>query len=409
MTGILDRIRIIDWTQWQMGTVATAMLAELGAEVIHIETRITGDNGRYLRIHGVPDLPHGKSAYFETNNRGKKSLALDISKLEGRQIMYRLVEKSDVFVHNFRQGVPERLKMDYKAITKLNPRIIYTTACGYGQRGPEANEPSFDLVGLARAGFSSITGNADNPNLPLRGGLADQIGAIVTAYGIISALLARERFGIGQKVDTSLLSGMLALEGLNIGIGLYAIPERPDEPPTNIPPRKRATNPLWNYYKCKDGRWLALGMLQPDLKWSLVCKALGIEHLEHDPMYKNAEARQVTYESLIAIMDGIFLTRTRDEWMKHLKATGDIICTPVQDLFDIRTDPQIWANNYLIEADHSVLGKVKVRGSPVDFSETPAKIKVEAPELGQHTEEILNETLGYTWEEINELREKEVI
>lgn len=409
MPEVLEGIRVIDWTQWQLGTVATAMLGELGAEVIHIEMRLTGDNGRYLHIYGIPELPHGKNAYFETNNRGKKSLTLDLSKPEGKEIMYRLVKKSDVFVHNFRQGVPERLKMDYQTINNHNPKIIYAAACGYGPNGPAANEPGFDLVGLARGGMAGILGSLENPNLPLRGGLADQMAAVITSWGILAALLARERFGIGQKLDTSLLSGMLTLEGLYIGIGNYVFKERPPEIPSNLPPRKRAPNPLWNYYKCKDGLWICLGNLQPDLKWPLICKALGIEHLENDPRYKDAAAREATCESLIEIMDGIFLTRTCEEWMKQMKATGDIVCSPVQDLFDIRTDPQIWANKYFIETEHSVLGKVRARGSPVEFSKTPANIKVDAPELGQHTEEILNETLGYTWEEINELREKEII
>ena len=150
-------------------------------------------------------------------------------------------------------------------------------------------------------------------------------------------------------------------------------------------------------------------MLQPDVKWSVVCKALGLEKLEHDPKYENADVRRMNSAELIAMMDQIFLTKTADEWMKHLKTTGDIICTPIQDLFDLRTDPQVLANSYMIEADHEVLGKVKVRGSPVEMSKTPVKIKVEAPELGQHTEEILTETLGYTWEEVTKLREQEII
>lgn len=408
MAGVLDGIRIIDWTQWQMGTVATEMMAELGAEVIHIEARMTGDNGRYLRVSGLPDLPLGKSAYFETNNRGKKSLALDLSKLAGKEIVYRLAKKSDVFVHNFRQGVPEKLGMDYDTILRYNPEIIYVACSGYGPRGPESKEPAFDMIGLARSGIASLMGNADNPNLPSHGGIADQTGAIFTAYGILAALVGKLRLGIPQKVDVSHLGSMMALQGLDIGMGLYVSPERPTiaRPVFN---RTNTANPLWNYYKCKDGRWLCLGMLQPDVKWSVVCKALGLENLEHDRKYENADVRRINSAELIAMMDQIFLTKTADEWMKHLKTTGDIICTPIQDLFDLRTDPQVLANRYMIEADHEVLGKVKVRGSPIEMSKTPAKIKVEAPELGQHTEEILTETLGYTWEEVARLREQEII
>lgn len=408
MAGVLDGIRIIDWTQWQMGTVATEMMAELGAEVIHIEARLTGDNGRYLRVSGLPDLPLGKSAYFETNNRGKKSLALDLSKPAGKEIVYRLAKKSDVFVHNFRQGVPEKLGMDYDTILRYNPEIIYVACSGYGPRGPESKEPAFDMIGLARSGIATLIGMVDNPNLPSHGGIADQTGAIFTAYGILAALVGKLRLGIAQKVDVSHLGSMMALQGLDIGMGLYVSPERLAGP-RPIVNRSNTANPLWNYYKCKDGRWLCLGMLQPDVKWSVVCKALGLEELEHDTKYENADVRRMNSAELIAMMDQIFLTRTADEWMKHLKTTGDIICTPIQDLFDLRTDPQVLANMYMIEADHEVLGKVKVRGSPVEMSKTPAKIKVEAPELGQHTEEILTETLGYTWEEVARLREQEII
>ncbi len=408
MAGVLDGIRIIDWTQWQMGTAATAMMAELGAEVIHVESRLTGDNGRYLRVANMPDLPGGKNAYFETNNRGKKSLALDLTKPDGKAIIYNLVKKADVFVHNFRQGVPEKLQMDYETIIKHNPKIIYVAASGYGPRGPEAREPAFDMVGLARSGISSAFSYEGDPNLPFHGGIADQAGAIMVAYGILAALLARERLGIGQKVDVSHLGSMMALQGLNIGMGLLVSPEAPATVSPKVT-RKNTPNPLWNYYKCKDGRWLCLGMLQPDVKWSVVCKALGLEHLENDPRYLNQDVRRENCASLIATMDEIFITKTADEWMKHLKGTGDIICTPIQTLMDLRKDPQVLANNYIVELEHETLGKVKVRNCPIEMSHTPANIKPEAPELGQNTEEILNEICGYSWEEIGKLRDKEVI
>ncbi len=409
MVAVLEGIRVIDWTQWQMGTVATEMLAELGAEVIHIENRFTGDNGRGYRIPEAKELPEGKSAYFETNNRGKKGLALDLTKPEGREIIYRLAKNSDIFVHNFRQGVPERLGMDYGTILKYQPDIIYAACSGFGYKGPEAKEPAFDMVGLARSGIASVIGRDDDPSLPFSGGIADQTGAIFTAYGILAAIIAKQRYGYGQKVDVSHLGSMMALQALNIGMGLYLWPD--GRPPMTLPraTRKTAANPLWNYYRCKDGKWLSLGNLQPDVKWSVLCKALNIEHLEKDPRYIDQMVRRRNAASLIVVMDEKFLTRTRDEWMRHLKAAGDIICTPVQDHFDLRTDPQVIANDYMIECEHEVLGKVKVRGLPFELSKTPGKVKAEAPELGQHTEEILLDVCGYTWEDIAILKEKEII
>jgi len=404
MAGPLEGILILDWTQWQMGTVATAMLADLGANVIHIENRLTGDAGRGLITTYTEDLPGGRNAYFETNNRGKKSLTLDLLKDEGKEVIYRLVKKADVFAHNFRQGVPERLKLDYETLCQYNPQIIYAAASGYGPNGPEAVEPAFDMIGLARSGMATTIGTPENPILPFQGGLADQMGATMTAYGMLTALLARERFGVGQKVDVSHLGSMMTLQGLPLGMWLYLRPE-----PRERPTRKNAANPLWNYYKCKDGQWLVLGMLQPDIKWTAVCQALGIEHLEKDPRYENQDIRRENSESLIAVMDKIFITRTASEWMIILKETGDIICTPIQELSDLVNDPQVLANDYIINCDHEDLGPVQVRGIPIALSKTPGTVKCEAPQFGQHTEEILTELAGYSWEEVGKLREKEII
>jgi len=409
MPGPLEGIKVLDWTQWQMGTVATAFLADFGAEVIHIENRLTGDAGRGLKFPTLGELPAGKSAYYETNNRGKKSITVDLIKQEGKDIIYRLAEKADVFAHNFRQGVPEKLKMDYDTIRQYNPRIIYAAASGYGPRGPESREPAFDFIGLARSGITSSVAVEGDPNLPT-GGLADQMGAVITSYGILMALLVRERSGIGQKVDVSHLGSMIALQGMTIGLQSYLKPELTEPAAFSVRPnRKNAGNPLWNYYKCKDERWIVLGMLQPDRQWPVVCEALGIQHLINDPRFENQDVRRENTAEIIAIMDDIFITRTAGEWMKVLKDTGDIICTPLQTLRDLPDDPQVIANDYIIDYDHETLGKVKVRGIPVELSETPGKVIAEAPEFGQHTEEVLIEMGGYTWEDIAALREKEVI
>jgi len=407
MSGPLEGIRVLDWTQWQMGTVATSMLADYGAVVVHIENRVTGDAGRGLKFPTLGELPAGRNAYFETNNRGKKGIAIDLVKQEGKAVVYRLVRNADVFVHNFRQGVPEKLGMDYETMSRHNPRIIYAAASGYGPRGPEAKEPAFDMIGLARSGISSSVAIPDDPNLPLGGGLADQMGAIMTSYGILMALLARERTGVGQKVDVSHLGSMITLQGLNIGLGLYLNPVATEQ--RARVGRKNAGNPLWNYYKCKDERWLVLGMLQPDRQWPVVCEALGIQHLTEDARFENQDVRRENCADIIAVMDDIFITRTADEWMKVLKDTGDIICTPLQTLRDLPDDPQVIANAYIVDYEHQALGNVKVRGLPVELSETPGKVRAEAPEFGQHTEEVLIEMGGYTWEEIAELRDKEVI
>ncbi len=403
MTGPLDGIRILDWTQWQMGPVATAMLADLGASVIHIENRVTGDAGRALNPT-MWTMPHERNAYFEVNNRGKKSITVDLQKEKGKEIIYRLVRDSDVFVHNYRQGVPERLKMDYETLYQLNPKLIYVAASGYGPKGPEAGEPAFDYLGQARSGIMHMMGDSDAPPQVLGGGFADQMGAIMTAYGVLTALLVRERQGIGQKVDVSHLGSMMALQGLAISMWLYLRPE-----PRQGMSRKNARNPLWNHYLCKDGRWIVLGMLQPDRQWSAVCQALGIEHLEKDPRFEDQVKRAENSEEIIAIMDEVFITKSASEWMKILKEAGDIICTPIQRIPDLVNDSQVLANDYIIDYNHEVLGPLKAVGIPIQLSKTPGEVKCEAPEFGQHTEEVLIEIGGYSWEEIAELRNEEVI
>ena len=405
MATPLEGIRVLDWTQWQMGTVASAMLADLGAEVIHIEDRERGDPGRGMRAAGGAglDLPAGRNAYFEYVNHNKKGIAVNFKKKEGKEIIYRLVRNSDIFVHNFRQGVPERLGLGYDTLSKYNPKLIYAALSGYGPKGPEAQEPAFDYLGLARSGMMTLVGTPDAPPPGFSGGIADQMGAIMAAYGMMAALLARERFGIGQKIDVSHLGSMMALEGLAIAFRLFT---GRDMPRKNRP---KEANPLWNHYLCADGKWIVLGMLQADRYWPAVCKGLGIEHLEKAPRFENMDKRRENSEELISIMDKVFISKSSKEWMKRLKEAGDVVCTPVQTISDLLDDPQVWANEYLIEFDHSVLGSMKFMGLPIQFSKTPGAARPEAPEFGQHTEEVLIEVGGYSWDEIVVLKEKEAI
>ncbi len=406
MAGPIEGIRVLDWTIVQMGPSATRMLADLGAEVIHIEKRITGDQSRELyrdlKARDGNPLPGGRSAYFEAHNRGKKSITVDVTKEKGKELIYRLFKNSDVFVHNFRQGVPEKLKLDYETLCRYNPKIIFAAASGYGPKGPEAREPTYDNLGMARSGIMTVVGEPGMPPLRIRGAIADQAGAILTSYGILAALLARERLGIGQKVDASHLGSMMALQTTTLSLSLYLGQEITRENRTKMP------NPLWNYYQCRGGRWLVMQM-SDEKYWPTVCKGLGIEHLEKDPRFENVEKREKHCEELIAIMDKIFLTRSHTEWMKTLKAAGDVICTPIQTIAELPDDPQVIANDYIIDCNHKVLGPVKVMGIPFQLSKTPGFIKCEAPELGEHTEEILLEVGGYSKEEIARLRDEEII
>ncbi len=397
----LEGLRVIDWTIWQQGPVASAMLGDLGAEVIKIESRDGGDPGRGLvAISGTESRPN---FYIEANNRNKQSLALDLKQPAGREVVFRLAAISDVFVQNFRKGVAERLGLGYDALRAHNPKLIYANATGYGPEGPESGEPSFDQLGLARSGIMFAAGEPDMPPLPIAGGIADQMGAILLAYGVLAAVIARERFGIGQVVDASHLGSMSFLQGLSLSSRLIngaAFPRMA---------RKSAFNPLWNHYQCGDGLWLALGMLQPDRYWADFAKAIGRPELATDERFAAMPARAAHAAECIAILDEVFAAKPRAAWLEILRGGGDFIYTIVNRVDDLAEDPQMLANDYVVDFEHPTHGPTRYVGIPVRLSETPGSVRLPAPEHGQHTELVLADLLGYSWDEISDLREKGVI
>jgi crotonobetainyl-CoA:carnitine CoA-transferase CaiB-like acyl-CoA transferase len=403
MTMPLDGIRVVDWTIWQQGPVASVMLGDLGAEVIKVEERTGGDPGRgVLRAQGM-DLSDRPNFYFEANNRNKKSLTIDLKKPEGVEIVRRLADRADVFVQNFRFGVAARLGLDAATLRARNPRLIYASATGYGPEGAERAAPSFDYLGIARSGIMLAAGEPGQPPLAIAGGIADQMGAVMLAYGVLAALLAREKTGRGQEVDASHLGSMSWLQGLSLSAKLmlgFALPRMP---------RNQAVNPLWNHYRCGDDKWLALSMLQPDRYWTKLCHALGIPQAADDPRFADMGTRAANAAACVALLDETFATRPRDEWIARLAPSGDFIVSIVNSVDDLPDDPQVLANGYVAPFEHPVHGPTRVVGMPIRLSETPGSIRLPAPEFGQHTEEILLDVLGYTWDDIARLRDTEVI
>ncbi len=401
----LDGVRIIDWTIWQQGPVSTMMLADLGAEVIKIEERVGGDPGRgVLSIAGaLVGATSGPNFYFEANNRHKQSLTLDLKNPKAIEIVYQLAEKSDVFVQNFRKGVSDKLGIGYAALSERNPQLIYASATGYGPFGPDSGEPSFDYMGLARSGIMTAVGEPQMEPLSIAGGIADQMGAIMLAYGVMAALLAREKYGMGQEVDISHLGSMTALQGLNVACKAILGKE------FKRMPRAAAPSPLWNHYKCGDDKWICLAMPQQDRYWSDFCTVLGIEHVLDDPRFATMGDRADNAKDLIPILDTAFASRPRDAWMQALKAGGDFIYTVVNTIADLPTDEQMLANEYIVDYEHPSIGKTQLVGVPVRLSKTPGDPKGAAPEFGEHTERILTELLDYSWEDVAKLREEEVI
>ena len=391
----LEGYRVLDWTAFQQGPIAACLLADMGADVIKIEPP-QGEPARGLiRMYGIK-VP--MNFYYQNQNRGKRGIVLNLQTEKGLGVCYRLVEKSDVFVTNFRESICRRLKVDYDTLRKLNPKLIYAYSSGYGPLGPDADLASADFAGQARGGLWSVGRAADMSWAPMGAGLADEMGGFVTAYGILLALLARERSGIGQRVDSSLLAGQIELGRLSLQQYLMGIPPAPSS-------IAMLNSPLYNIYRCQDDKWICFAVLQADRYWHQFCDLMGILEMEKDPRFENAEVRGKNINELIPRLKQTFLTRPRDEWVKRFHQGGVEQVAPVQDYADVAKDPQVLVNEYITELEDPVHGKVRMPGVCVKLSETPGKVTRLAPELGQHTEEVLMEVLGYTWEDIGKLRE----
>ena len=400
--GPLDGIRVVDWTMWQFGPVSTMMLADLGAEVIKVES-LDGDHGRQFgRVGGVPsDMPEGVNAYFEGMNRNKYGVALNLKHPKGNRIMLDLAAKSDVFVENFRKGVAERLKLGYEDVRAVNPRVVYCSASGYGPEGPESGKPAFALTGEARSGALWWSGPDDGD--PYQIGIADQIAGVTLSYGALGALVARERFGHGQRVDVSHLGAMIWARGMQNGISLLQGREFQRQE------WRKAGNPLWNFYECADGEWIAFSMGQGDRYWPAMCRAMDKPEWMEDARFRSMSARYENREHVAAKMGEVFKSRPRAEWERRLSEAGDLIYEKVQRTLDLPNDPQATANDYIIEREHPALGRTKWVQTPIAYSENPVSTRKMAPAHGEDTETVLIELLGRSWDDIAALQNEGVI
>jgi len=401
MAGPLDGVRVVEISMFQQGPVAGMRLGDLGADVIKVEPP-TGDPGRgMMRIIGADTGLKGRNFYFESNNRNKRSIVLDLKTKKGLEIFFKLIERADVFLTNLSIDAPQKMGIGPDVLLKRNPRLVYAHGSGWGRKGPDAHELSFDYTGIARSGTMMMCGERDGPPGTLIPGMGDEQGGLICAWAVTAALYAREKTGKGQLVDTSLMGSLIALHGVNFaapGILGKEIPRYT---------RAGAGNPIYNHYKCADDKWIVIAHLQPDRYWPNVCKAMGLEELEHDPKFSTIEARHDNAKELVSILDKKFATKTRAQWMEIFKKE-DVIYTPVQSSSEVFEDPQAIANEYIVQVEHPVWGKIRMLGFPWTFYETPASVRREAPELGQHTEEILLE-LGYTWDDIARLKDEKVI
>jgi crotonobetainyl-CoA:carnitine CoA-transferase CaiB-like acyl-CoA transferase len=402
VTAALEGIRVIDLTVWFQGPVAAQHLADFGAEVIKVERPQGGDQGRGVR--SIKALPVGDwNQYFLVINRNKKSLALDLKKPAGREIMYRLVEKSDVFLSNMALDLLQSWQLDYDKLRAINPRLVYATNTGYGRFG-QVNKPSFDMTVQALTGLMARLGEPGQPPIYLGMGSGDAYGGLMSALGIVLALYHRNRTGEGQMLDASLYGAQLFLAAPTLQAYLATGSDRYCKQQS----RKTAGNPLWNTYQAKD-KWVYLCVPNTDAHWSQLCRSFDDDALPKDPRFDSAEKRRRKAKNLIAQLGKIIKRRPAAEWIDRWRSLG-IAAGPINTLADLGADPQAWANDYFVETYcEEVQRQVKIRGLPIGLSKTPGVVNSLGPELGQHTEMILTETLGYSWEQVGEFKEQGVI
>lgn len=398
----LKGIRVLEWGAFHAGPGSAAILADLGAEVIKIEIPKTGDPIRMLvRFGNFPVAKNGHSLFYEGANRHKKSIALDLGREQGKQIVYRLAPKCDVFVTNFRARAVESQRMTYADLRPLNPRLIYAGVSAFGSRGPDRGAGGFDFLGQARSGLMLCAGEPDMPPLIAQFGLIDQITAITTSHSILAALYAREQTGRGQEIKVSLLSSAMFLQYFNV---LNALMMDADVPRH----QRRSTDPLRNFYRCRDDKWLCMTVAHHPTAWRSFCLAIEHPELIHDDRFENRDRRFENRETFIAFLDTVFINRPRDEWIRVL-SERDVFCSPVNSARELAGDPMAIANDYVIQTSHRLFGDIRAPGYPAEFSETPASPGFTAPKLGEHTLEVLRDIGGYSEAEIAELQKSGVV
>ena len=398
----LEGIRVLEWGIFHAGPGGTAILGDLGAEVVKIEQRGKGDPIRHRSRFGRTsfNLPGGRNLFFEGSNRNKKSITIDLATEKGKEIVYRLIPQFDVFVTNLRQKTVEKMEMIYPILSRFNHRLVYASISAHGHKGPDKDIGGFDFQAQARSGIMFSMGEPEMPPLTLHFGLVDQATAIVVSQGILSALFMRERTGKGQEVKASILGTALNLVYFNFLNALWLHQDVPRH-------HRMDTDPCRNYYLCQDGKWFAI-TLQPGDDWLRFCHTINRPELEMDEKFDTPEKRSEGYSrDLISLLEETFLTKKRDEWLEIFKE-NDFIVSPVNRLTELENDPQI-RENYLDEFDHPALGRVKIPGFPIHFSNAQAGTRKAAPLLGEDTEEILKMFGGYSKQEIEQLKKEEII
>jgi formyl-CoA transferase/CoA:oxalate CoA-transferase len=395
MAGPLTGFTIVDLTRVLSGPYCTMVLADLGARVIKVEHPGKGDDTR----HWGPPFLGTESAYFLSINRNKESVTCDFKPAEGRELLERLVARADVFVENFRPGTIDRAGFGWDALHKKFPKLVYASISGYGQTGPRKDEAGYDAVMQAESGLMSVTGDPDRPGYRLGVAITDMVAGLYCAQGITAALLARERSGIGQRVDIGMLDTTAAL--LTYQAANWFANGK-------IPPRqgnRHATIAPYETFTTRDGDIvIAVGN---DPTWRKFCPAIGLPELADDPRFATNKDRMEHYEAMRPPLDAMFRTKTSAEWIAILNDAG-VANGEVRNIGQMLTDPQLAARNMIETLMHPTVGATRVIGAPIKLSENEATVRTPPPVLGQHTDVVLGE-IGYDATTIAELRSKRVV
>ena len=396
MGGPLAGIRVLDLTRALAGPYCTMMLGDMGAEVIKVESPDGGDDSRAW----APPYIGKESAYFLSCNKNKKSITLNLRSESAKKILTDLIKVSDIVVENFRPGVMAKMGFPYETLKAINPRVIFCSISGFGNRGPDSQKPGFDLIAQGMSGFMSFTGEVGGGPIKVGVAIADINSGMFAAYGILSALYHREKTGEGQKVETSLFESMVAQ--LTFQAGRFFATGEPPKPEGNRHPLIAP----YESFPCQDG-FINIAAANDGL-FAKTCEAIDLPECPKDPRFQNNGLRVKNREALIAIIEA----KTKGYKLKDLQKILDkagIPNGPIWSVAQALTSEQACALEMVKEVDHPTCGKIKVTGVPVKLSQTPGAVELPPPTLGQHTEEVLTTVLGYSPPEVERLRKEKVI
>ena len=383
MAGPLDGIKVVELGVWVAGPAAGGIMADWGADVVKIEPP-TGDPARLFgRMIGLDD---GSNPPFEMDNRSKRSIVLDLTTDGGLATARQLISSADVFITNVRPDALHRLGLDYPSVAELNPRLVYGLITGYGETGPDANRPAYDVAAFwARSGVADLlTKPGDTPPFQ-RGGMGDHLTGMTLAAAVNAALVARARTGEGQLVSTSLYRQGAYTVSFDLNTFLLA------GRPIAIGQRESMGNPCMNNYVAADGRRFWLVGLEADRHWPALCRAVGRPEWLSDNRFATARDRARNARDLIAALDEIFASRTLAEWSEAFSGEPELFWSPVNSMEDVLGDEQFYAAGGLVDVPDGDGGSLPMVATPADFHGTPWAPRSTAPKLGEHTEEVLAE------------------